>query len=172
MSRQYVCLCLQLILIHFSFELCFVLYQKNFIKKETISFIGINQLKNEPIKSTRNQRCCCQCRCHWQPPKIFKLNVDCFEEIFNYLAIHDIFAMGETCTRMQNVAGYYFQQNFPDAVGRPVTKRNSDHIYLQGNMDIPRDGFISDVTTLANAFLGKFFGRYGFFSKLFQWIII
>lgn len=44
-------------------------------------------------------------------PKIFKLDVDCFDEIFEYLSIKDLHSFGQTCTAMHKVAGGYFKQN-------------------------------------------------------------
>lgn len=41
---------------------------------------------------------------------ILRLNVDCFEEIFDFLSLSDLCAVGQTCKRMQSVARYYFQQ--------------------------------------------------------------
>ncbi|XP_055305967.1 uncharacterized protein LOC129570403 [Sitodiplosis mosellana] len=49
-----------------------------------------------------------------QPPQIFKLNVDCFEKVFDYLSIHDLHSFGQTCKRMQRVAGYFYHQQFSD----------------------------------------------------------
>lgn len=43
---------------------------------------------------------------------IFKLDIDCFEEIFDWLSLKDLYALCETCKRLQTVAGLYFQQNF------------------------------------------------------------
>lgn len=49
------------------------------------------------------------------PPDIFKLNDDCFEEIFGYLSINDLYSFGQTCRRINRIAGMYFQRNYPDA---------------------------------------------------------
>ncbi|XP_031639408.1 uncharacterized protein LOC116351449 [Contarinia nasturtii] len=48
-------------------------------------------------------------------PKLFKLNIDCFETIFDYLSLTDLHSFGQTCTRMQKVAGTYFNQNYSSA---------------------------------------------------------
>lgn len=45
------------------------------------------------------------------PPKIFKLDIDCFNEIFEYLSMEDVHSVGKTCKTMQQVAGEYFRQN-------------------------------------------------------------
>ena len=46
-------------------------------------------------------------------PSIFKLNVDCFEKLFDYLGKEDVHAFGQTCKRMQWVAGHYYRQDMP-----------------------------------------------------------
>ncbi|XP_031629057.1 uncharacterized protein LOC116344600 [Contarinia nasturtii] len=43
---------------------------------------------------------------------IFKLNIDCFEEVFDYLVLADFAAMGQTCKRMQQIAGHCFLLNY------------------------------------------------------------
>lgn len=49
------------------------------------------------------------------PSKMSTLNIDCLEEIFEYLSIKDLHSMGQTCKKMQKVAGEYFKQNYPSA---------------------------------------------------------
>ncbi|XP_031621929.1 uncharacterized protein LOC116339978 [Contarinia nasturtii] len=49
------------------------------------------------------------------PPKIFNLTVDCFDEIFEYLNMEDLHSFGQTCKRMNKVAGEYFKQNHSSA---------------------------------------------------------
>lgn len=43
---------------------------------------------------------------------IFKLNIDCFDEIFDYLTMRDLHSFGQTCKAMQQVAGEYFKRNY------------------------------------------------------------
>ncbi|XP_031638016.1 uncharacterized protein LOC116350376 isoform X2 [Contarinia nasturtii] len=45
-------------------------------------------------------------------PSIFKLTIDCFDEIFEYLNVKDLHSFGQTCTRMNKVAGEYFKRNY------------------------------------------------------------
>ncbi|XP_031637726.1 uncharacterized protein LOC116351253, partial [Contarinia nasturtii] len=45
-------------------------------------------------------------------PKIFKLSIDCMDEIFEYLSLKDLHSFGQTCKRMNKVAGEYFKQNY------------------------------------------------------------
>lgn len=47
-----------------------------------------------------------------QPTQFLKLNVDCWENIFDYLSFHDIISMSKTCKRMQQIAGHYYQDTF------------------------------------------------------------
>lgn len=44
--------------------------------------------------------------------KIFKLNIDCFDELFEWLSRNDLDTLGQTCTLMQLIVGDYFQRNF------------------------------------------------------------
>lgn len=46
-------------------------------------------------------------------PTIFKLNIDCFDELFEWLSRNDLDALGQTCTVMQMIVGDFFQRNFP-----------------------------------------------------------
>ncbi|XP_031638883.1 uncharacterized protein LOC116351003 [Contarinia nasturtii] len=57
---------------------------------------------------------------------IFKLNIDCFEVMFDYLSLEDLDAMGQTCKRMQRITGHCFQQNY----GAAQVKFNDDGFYL------------------------------------------
>lgn len=43
---------------------------------------------------------------------IFKLNIDCFHEIFEWLPIHDLISFGKTCRRLQQVAGDIYRSNY------------------------------------------------------------
>lgn len=48
-------------------------------------------------------------------PKIFKLNIDCFDEIFEYLSLKDLHSLGQTCMAMQQVTGEYYKRNYSAA---------------------------------------------------------
>lgn len=48
------------------------------------------------------------------PPPYLKLIADCWEHIFDYLSFKNIFVMGETCKRMNQMAGYYIREYHPD----------------------------------------------------------
>lgn len=45
-------------------------------------------------------------------PDIFKLDSDCFEELFNYLPLNDLRNIGATCKQLQQIAGHCFRQNY------------------------------------------------------------
>lgn len=60
------------------------------------------------------------------PAKIFKLDIDCFHEIFEWLSLRDLIAVGNTCKRLQRIAGEFFQLNYS---GRSARGEN-DGIYI------------------------------------------
>lgn len=43
------------------------------------------------------------------PPVIFKLYMDCFVEIFDYLSLKDLIAFGNTCKRLCPYAGHWWK---------------------------------------------------------------
>lgn len=47
-----------------------------------------------------------------QSPRIFKMNIDCLDKIFDYLSLKDLHSFGLTCRTMQQVVGEYFKLNF------------------------------------------------------------
>ncbi|XP_031633931.1 uncharacterized protein LOC116347480 [Contarinia nasturtii] len=61
-----------------------------------------------------------------QLAEIFKLTIDCFEEVFDYLSLEDLAAMGQTCKRMKQIAGHCFQQNY----GATTLYFDTDSFYL------------------------------------------
>lgn len=44
--------------------------------------------------------------------KIFKLDIDCFEEVFDYLSFEDLLSFGETCKKLQTFVAGYNKVNF------------------------------------------------------------
>lgn len=48
-----------------------------------------------------------------KPPPYLKLIADCWEHIFDYLSFKDIIQMGQTCKRMNQMAGYYVREYYP-----------------------------------------------------------
>lgn len=49
------------------------------------------------------------------PPRIFSLNTDCLDEIFEYLSLKDLHSVGKTCKSFQTIAGEYFKLNYSSA---------------------------------------------------------
>lgn len=43
---------------------------------------------------------------------ILKLDIDCLEEVFDYLPLEDLISVSKTCKRLQQVAGYCFQESY------------------------------------------------------------
>lgn len=43
--------------------------------------------------------------------KVFRLNIDCFDEVFDYLSIADLSLLGQTCDRMHKICANYFHEN-------------------------------------------------------------
>lgn len=46
-------------------------------------------------------------------PCIFKVNIDCFEELFEWLSVKDLYALRQTCKRIKRVVDYYIKINYP-----------------------------------------------------------
>lgn len=55
---------------------------------------------------------------------IFKLNIDCFDELLDYLSTNDLLALGRTCKTLQQVVGEYMKENCSAA-----TKIDRDIVY-------------------------------------------
>lgn len=69
--------------------------QANVMAEEPLNQLAIAATPNGDHKEVR--------------PQIFKLDVDCVEEMFDWLSINDINSVAETCIRMQRITGDYFQ---------------------------------------------------------------
>lgn len=46
------------------------------------------------------------------PPEIFKLTDACLNRIFKWLSMQELHAMGQTCKRLQRIAGEFFRKNY------------------------------------------------------------
>lgn len=68
-----------------------------------------------------------------QTGDIFKLNIDCFEALFDYLSLHDLLSLSETCNRLHQLIKYYFHLNNVrgfDMREIPISfRRNVDYAY-------------------------------------------
>lgn len=45
------------------------------------------------------------------------LNVDCWQKIFDYISFDELYNMSQTCKRLRQIGGRYFQENFPILYG-------------------------------------------------------
>lgn len=45
--------------------------------------------------------------------RIFKLDIDCFEELFGFLSLKDLFVLRQTCKRFKKLVDYYIKQYYP-----------------------------------------------------------
>lgn len=46
------------------------------------------------------------------PSPVMKMDIDCFYELFEYLALDELISIGNTCKRLQLIAGSFIQQNY------------------------------------------------------------
>lgn len=88
------------------------------------------------------------------PPDILKLDIDCFEEAFDILSLKDLIAVGQTCRRLNQVAGYIFKQNYPATKvrlhRRKIVINDSFVVYFKFNR------YIRELTMPLNAKLNDF----------------
>lgn len=80
-----------------------------------------------------------------QPPKFVKMNVDCWENVFDLLSLRDILAMSETCKRMRQMAGFYFREYLPDIKCRFIANRG---VFIGYPTSILRTDFSGYITKL------------------------
>lgn len=69
-----------------------------------------------------------------EPDCIFKLDIDCFEELFEWLSMEDLRSMRRTCTRFKKVIDYYIEINYPNGFGMLYFDDYLEH-FEQFNMD-------------------------------------
>ncbi|XP_055295658.1 uncharacterized protein LOC129565148 [Sitodiplosis mosellana] len=60
-------------------------------------------------------------------PQVFKLNTNCWDNIFDWLSLEDVLSFGRTCKAFKWVAGEYFKENYPK---RRIFCRNGDEPIL------------------------------------------
>lgn len=53
---------------------------------------------------------------------LFKLNVDCFENLFEWLSFYELLAFRHTCKRMKAVVDYYIKLNYPQLLCFEIEK--------------------------------------------------
>lgn len=76
------------------------------------------------------------------PPEIFRLNVDCYHEIFDWLSQSDIIAIGKTCTRLQQVAGDFFRDNY----GIKFARGENDGVYVLSQLSNVFSQYIRNIS--------------------------
>lgn len=47
-------------------------------------------------------------------PDMFTLDIDCCDEMFEYLSLAELYSLGETCTTMQKVTGEFLKRNYSE----------------------------------------------------------
>lgn len=62
-------------------------------------------------------------------PLQFPLDADCLDELFDYLSLRDLCAMGRTCKRLYRAAGKYFKQNYPFEALQLEYRRNGKIVH-------------------------------------------
>lgn len=67
-----------------------------------------------------------------QSPAIFKLDIVCFEKVFDYLSITELFNVAQTCKLMHKVAGHIFQLHYPFAIGIV----DDGHLFLRNHDEV------------------------------------
>lgn len=80
------------------------------------------------------------------PPEIFKLDMDCFGESFDFLCLNELIAVGRTCKQLNQVAGYIFQLHYPDA----IAVLGNEILYIGG---IQVNSFIPYVQNIAMSYV-------------------
>ncbi|XP_031637986.1 uncharacterized protein LOC116350356 [Contarinia nasturtii] len=68
------------------------------------------------------------------PSPIFKLNIDCLEELFEWLSIADLCALRQTCKRLKRVVDYFIKSNYPSVqfgFGRVVLRKHKSDKFRQ-----------------------------------------
>lgn len=69
---------------------------------------------------------------------ILRLNIDCCEEVFDYLPLADLYALGQTCRSMRKVVGEYFKETYA-SVDIQLADKNSIQVWPQA---VFRDDFV------------------------------
>lgn len=68
-----------------------------------ISHLTVQNMNGAAALATKNPK---------QTADILKLDIDCFDELFDYLPLSDLFSIGNTCKQLHNIVGYILRQNF------------------------------------------------------------
>lgn len=82
-----------------------------------------------------------------QPRHFVKVNVDCWERIFDYLSLRDILGMSQTCQRMRQIGGYYFRTNF-HGISCDLNENLQPQFYgTDEPIELERDDFLRFIDT-------------------------
>lgn len=88
-------------------------------------------------------------------PAIFKLNIDCFHEIFDWLELYDLISIGRTCKRLNQVAGVFYQMHYVSK--RIIAENGGSHtLYRRLNIFAP---YIEKISISGNKKVYDFIGR-------------
>lgn len=74
---------------------------------------------------------------------IFKMDIDCFEELFDYLSVNDLLAIRCTCKRFKKLVNYYIKMNCPNLMR---AKLDDNNIEMFRQMDASTIELINQLT--------------------------
>lgn len=80
--------------------------------------------------------------------KFIKVNVDCWEKIFDYLSLSDIISMSSTCLRMQKIGGRYFRENFHGYECNLKESSLHSDTFNDDRIELERDDFVRFIDTV------------------------
>lgn len=113
-------------------------------KRLKISYGEEQDMDQRPIADSSNGQ---------TTPKLFKLNLDCFDEIFVYLSKIDLLSLGATCKAMQKVVREYFKEKFPNMVLHVTDNLSTSYRFgteIKINGIDPKD--VAILSSYSNAF--------------------
>lgn len=89
------------------------------------------------------------------PPSIFKLDIDCCEELFEYLPLDDLHSLGQTCKRMYQYTGHYVRDNYK---ATQFMWSNGNLFVYFNHQNVMVNGFIEFISILriCNKQMNKF----------------
>lgn len=90
---------------------------------------------------------------HLLSSPIFKLDVHCFDEIFEYLSLRDLHSLGQTCKSIQEMTGEFFTRNYSavkfNCLSDGVYMFDSDKHTIDIDECVAIPGFIRLITWIA-----------------------
>lgn len=82
--------------------------------------------------------------------QIFKMDIDSFEELFDYLSVYDILALRLTCKRFKKIIDFYLRTNYPRLQNFRLQPRN---VRMFRRMDADTIELIKKMYVMANDYL-------------------